>query len=223
MKNFISLVLMFYAAAGLSAPYEVDRAQSIFAVVTHKAGLASALAHNHLVYPSSYQIALEADDFPTKISLEFQTANLVIDDVEMQQRFYPALKDAKILAEPFSEAQAKDREEMRKAMLAGDQLAAGQFPTIKAETIKIGQDPTDKARLLLTTALTIRGKTVKRDLVGRLSSANNQLAIEIAGSYKFTDFGIEPFSAFMGAVRNQDTFHVFARIVARKDREKGTP
>lgn len=223
MKLWISLALALFGASTNATTYEVDQTQSIFAVVTHKAGLASALAHNHLVHPSSYQIALEADDIPTKISLEFQTANLVIDDVEMQQRFYPALSAAKILSEPFSEAKAKDRKEMREAMLASGQLAATKFPAIKAETLKIVRDPSNKSKLLLTTALTIRGKTVQRDLVGKFSSTNNQLAIEIAGPYKFTDFEIEPFSAFMGAVRNQDTFHVFARIVARKDREKGIP
>jgi hypothetical protein len=50
----------------------------------------------------------------------------------------------------------------------------------------------------------------------RYTSEGDALTIEGVGSARFTDFGIKPFSAFMGAVKNLDEFHLYLNLRARR-------
>lgn len=40
------------------------------------------------------------------------------------------------------------------------------------------------------------------------------LTVEATGAFLFTDFGIEPYSAFLGLVKVADPFHLYLRLVA---------
>ena len=45
----LALAASPFAAPATAAPYRIDESQSVFAVLTHKAGIGSGLAHDHLI------------------------------------------------------------------------------------------------------------------------------------------------------------------------------
>ncbi|MEO7794654.1 MAG: YceI family protein, partial [Thermoanaerobaculia bacterium] len=67
----------------------------------------------------------------------------------------------------------------------------------------------------LSLRLTIRGKSVERSLPVTWSEKEGGLTAEVLGEFHFRDFGIEPYSTMLGAIRNDDRFHLFVRVVAR--------
>jgi hypothetical protein len=65
----------------------------------------------------------------------------------------------------------------------------------------------------LKLGLTIRDETVER-LVETCSQDDENLELQIVKAFRFSDFGIEPYAALLGAIRNDDVFHVFVHVVA---------
>ena len=62
-RRTTALLLAFLAGPAFAAPpeYTVDGTRSLFAVLTHKAGIASGLAHDHLVVAAQATTRLEFD------------------------------------------------------------------------------------------------------------------------------------------------------------------
>lgn len=194
---------------------------SLFAIVTHKGGMFAGKAHNHLVVASGYRasLGLDADDFArSTFEMRFPTEGLVVDEAAANRRWYPRLEALGLLDEPFSEVSAKDREKIRASMLGKGQLDAASYPEIAARVVRIeaaesthGEQTFDHRAVL---ALTVHGKTVEKPVAVRLAAEEGRWLIEAVGSFAFTDFGIEPFSAFLGAVKNLDGFDVFVHLEA---------
>ena len=63
-----------------------------------------------------------------------------------------------------------------------------------------------------TLELEVRGKKVAKPVAARYQLADGTLTVEAVGAFRFTDFGIEPYSAFFGAVKNEDEFHAFVSL-----------
>ena len=64
-------------------------------------------------------------------------------------------------------------------------------------------------------ALTVRGEERATTLRARWElDDEGALTVQAAGEFHFTDFGIEPYSAFFGTVRNQDRFVLFMELRA---------
>jgi len=212
----------------VAATYAIVASDSVFAIVTHKAGIASALAHNHMVYPSSYTAETSYDPAhpdQSRFLLRFPVAALVIDDPEAKARHFPGINASGILDTPFPEVSGKDRKTIRENMLAESQLDAEHYPEISAELkgVRLQQSTQgDKTYAYeATVALTVHGTAVERPFSANLEVTDDTVHVEAVGSFKFTDFGIKPYSAFLGAVRNQDTFHVYVDAKAKR-REGGT-
>ena len=199
-------------------------------MVTHKAGIAARMAHNHLIAPKTYICEITSptgsiDDLA--FSLHFPVTELAPDIAEAQKQWYPAIKAAGILDTPFSELPESDRASIREHMLEKDQLDAEQFPEIKAELVSIqsissmpsiqstaGEKTFEQAA---TIRFTVHGKTVERAVPANVAIENGELNVEAVGRFRFTEFGFEPYSAFFGAVRNQDEFDLYVRIQAQAE------
>ena len=89
-------LLMFLAAGGIeAADYRIDTTDSLVAVVTHKAGVAAGLAHDHLIVLGELPAQLEFDpDAPLETRLQFSSAveSLQVDPWARQQEIYPRLE-----------------------------------------------------------------------------------------------------------------------------------
>ena len=216
------LMILAAVATGLTssaAEVEIDRERSIFAVVTHKAGLASGLAHDHLIAAAGYQAHLDFDPTaPLRASFELDLAGdgLEVDRPELQRAWYYRLEALAILDEPFGEVSDKDRAKIREAMLSKRQLDAARFPRLSARLAGIEERASTLGEVsfpyALTLALEVHGKTVERPVAARYELDGDELLVEAAGAFRFTDFGIKPYSAALGMVRNADEFHVFLHL-----------
>jgi len=224
MRAILVLTVLLAAAPfqGGATEFAIDAEKSVFAVITHKAGVAAKLAHNHFIHVGKYDALLsvaENDLLKTAFELNFGVNELVVDDPVAQEKWQDAVLNAKILTERFTKIGVADREKIREHMLAAGQLDAANHPEITVKVLSVKNVSDQRADDALAThvarvALTVRGKTVERDCNVAITSRDEKLSIVASGAFTFTEFGIKPYSAFLGAVKNADEFHVFLSIEA---------
>jgi hypothetical protein len=202
-----------------AAEVEIDRQRSVFAVVTHKAGLASGLAHNHLAAAAAYEARLDFDGtapLAASFELTFAADGLEIDRPDLQRAWYPRLEALGILDQPFGVVSEKDRGKIRAAMLSMRQLDGARFPRLAARLAGIEERASTLGEVsfpyAVTLALEVHGETVVRSVAARYELTGGELLVEAAGTFRFTDFGIRPYSAALGMVKNADEFHVFLHL-----------
>lgn len=205
---------------------KLDAVNSVFAVVTHKAGLAAGMAHEHVVVAERYDAELRFDPEDLEsasLELEVPVEHLFVDDRSHVEALAPALLEHGIVGEKPTVPDDKDRKKIRRSMLAEDQLAADSHPTITASAH--GLRPADgdgEPTHLATISLTVRGETVEKvmPLTVRFEEGmrpeEEVVVVEGTTTFAFTDFGIEPYSAFFGMVKVADVFHAYVRMVARR-------
>ncbi|MDX9975996.1 MAG: YceI family protein [FCB group bacterium] len=216
----LSCLLALTTTLSAGTEYSVDASSAVFAVVTHKAGAVAALAHDHFIQPNAFTVDASAagDRSQAEFHVKFPVAALQIDDVQLQQKYIPALKKAGIMRKSFTKISDKDRGLVREHMLAEGQLDAEQFPEIEAKLLRLEKKPVKMGETTFeyeaVMALTVRGKTVEHPFGVNVTEEEGGVRIEGAGRYKFTDFGFEPYSGLMGLVRNEDVFYVYADFTA---------
>lgn len=210
--------------AAAEAPLSLSPEDSVLAVVTHKAGPAARLAHDHLVVAGGdppVVVFAPREAAATRFDVEVQVENLRIDEAALQERWYPRLAELGILAEPFEPPSEGDLAKIRKAMLSSEQLDLAGHPTLRARLLAVREAPSKLGGVAFTHAVdvawTIRGVTVERPAAARWEESAGAVILEAVGTLRFTDFGIEPYSAVLGAVRNADEFHVYLRLAGRRD------
>lgn len=193
---------------------------STLVVITHKGGLAKGLAHNHHIRAGSWKADVSGSDLSTlKLKLSFQVNDLQVDEFDRASKAFDELKAHGILSEPFAQVSDKDREKIRKAMLGKDQLDAAKFPTISGELLsvkdkesKVGTKTYPQA---IEIALTIHGKRVVAVLAGKIQFNDAGFSLDAVGPLRFSQFGMEAYSAMMGMVSNQDEFHLLLHLASK--------
>ena len=126
------------------------------------------------------------------------------------------------MTEPFKEVDDADRAKIREAMLAPKQLFAERFPEVKAELLVLAPrgegGGRESARVALgwnaKVRLEVRGKSVEKTVPVRFEVEQGVLRGELLGEFKFTEFGIEPYTAALGAVKVADLFHLWVDLIA---------
>jgi hypothetical protein len=225
------VLLAAAAAAAAAAPaaraesWRVDEQRSTFAVLTHRAGPAARLAHEHLIVARGARVELEFDrEAPESTRFRFAVPVLALDADPAAERaaLTPRLETLGVLAEPLSPIEEDDRGKIRKAMLAPDQLFAERYPEVRAELLALERRGGDgNARVALgwnaRVRIEVRGVAVERDVPARWELVDGELRAELLAELAFTDFSIEPYSAVLGAIRNADLFHVYVELVAVRE------
>jgi hypothetical protein len=222
----ITAVLLFSSTSAFAAGYRILPEQSVFAVVTHKGGFAGGLAHDHFIAASKYTARLELTDthpLATQFQISFLAGDLVVDGNKLRQRWYPRLEALGILDTPFGDLSDEDREKIRKTMLGDKQLDANAFPEISARIASIEEETKVQGDIQLThrvtLALSVHGQTVEKPVWVRRELGDGVLRVEAFGEFRFSDFGIKPYSAMLGAVKNKNEFHIYVFLVAVPDSE----
>jgi polyisoprenoid-binding protein YceI len=206
--------------------YQVDAERSVVAFITFKGGFLAGLAENVVSTPTEYQVDLrlgqEASE--SRFSIEIDTGSIEVNDADTLDRWYPAIHDRKILDKPPGDMGGFRRRRIRKAMFSEKMLHVVAYPTISAKTTAIVPLESDSAgethRIHLD--LTIRDHTVSVDWPAVVRRDGDSIAVETHGPLKFTEFGIDPYSSFLGAVKYEDEFQVFAHIEARAAPDAGS-
>jgi hypothetical protein len=220
----LSVVLAMHGPAPAAAlpaeAYAIDAERSLFAVLTHKAGIGSGLAHDHLVVASRPAVELLFDPGrPEATSFRFAVAAeaLEIDAPAARAAWEKRFRELGIHSGELPPVGDSDRRKVRTAMLGASQLDGARFPEIRAEVaglVRRAADPAAGWNVRLR--LTIRGRTVERELPATWSAAGDVLGAEVVGAFLWSEFGIEPYSTLFGAIRNDESFHLFVSVVARR-------
>lgn len=222
-------VLVLTGTVARAEEWTIAESESVFAVVTQKAGIAAGLAHDHLVVAEGAKVVLRFDpDRPLEARFELDVAasDLVVDDPDLRARWAPRLVELELLPDAGEDLSEKSRAKIARSMLGGSQLDAASHPRIAATIGGIRAKRTERAGAVfdyeVDLTLEVRGKAVTRPAAARysLDAASNggELLIEALATFQFTDFGIEPYSAMLGAVKNADEFYVYLNLWAKASR-----
>lgn len=213
---------MLTLSAADADEYTIDTANSLIGIVTHKGGLASPFLTDHLTSPTDYTAKLSADDdlASLRFDLAIKVDSLVVDDPATEERWNLSLVNAGVIDRPLGKTSEKRRKKIGKIILSESELDADNFPAITATAAGLRRDPSmGKApsdAYLTQLDITIRGRTVSREFPLRLSRDGDTIDIELVLDLDFTDFGMTPYTAFLGAVRYQNRFHVCVFLHATK-------
>lgn len=225
-----AFLLTVFAAAVAAAPaqgaaYRIDTAQSTFAVLTHKAGIASGLAHDHLIVAREPKVTFDFDrEHPEATKFDFVVAvdALEVDAPAARAALEGRLRELGLQKDGLPAVPESDRKKVRAAMLGESQLDGARFPEIRAEVLGLERATTattgGEGAWNLALRVTIRGRTLERNLAVSWSEKEGTLAAETFAELHFKDFGIEPYSTMLGAIRNDDRFHLYVSVVARPAR-----
>lgn len=184
--------------------FTLDSAKSSFVVQVFKAGAASGLAHDHVIKATGLTGSVVVDPASlatAAVEVTVQTKGLVNDEPLLRKRY--GLE---------GEVNEKDRAAILDNMRNEDQLDIQKFPTIRFVSTSVV--PGAGTALTLKGRLTIKGVT--KDISLPCDVAIKDKTVDGKGTVrlKTSDFGIEPYSAFLGAVRNQDEIILHVRFVA---------
>ena len=216
---FFATLALGSGGAAFAAECQVDATQSIFAVLTRKAGMAAGLAHDHLVTAPRAAMTLSFDPAnpeATRATLQAEVATLEFDPPAARSRLVARLAELGIGPKELPPVSASDRNKVRDSGLGKSQLDAAGHATLSAELVGLERaaKPNGTFEWTAKLRLTLKGKSVERPLAARFESADGKVTAEAFGDFKFSDFGIEPYSAALGAVRNEDRFFVYVALAA---------
>jgi polyisoprenoid-binding protein YceI len=198
------------AAAEQAVPsWSISPKSLLFVKVFKDRGtIGSGLAHDHVVRASSLQGSLSfdpANSSSCRLSLRIPVRRLVVDE--------PSLREQVGFEKPID---AEDRKKVRESMLDEDQLDAEHHPTIKIEGRRC-REVQGAQDYGIDLAVTIRGRSKKVATHVRVSSTSAaEMRVRGGFTLRHSDFGIEPYSAFLGTVRNAQPIEFVANIVARR-------
>jgi hypothetical protein len=171
--------------------FEIDAAQSDVHWRVYKAGAFARLGHNHTVSVAGLRGRVElADDLAASDwQIEFDVADLIIDDPELRARY----------GEDFSsEPSADDIEGTRGNMLGEQVLNGAEYQSI----VLRGRGLTGGASAAtLRVAIDMLGRTVELDLPARIDVDGDTLNVSGEFSLDHADLGMKPFSVMMGALQ----------------------
>jgi polyisoprenoid-binding protein YceI len=184
--------------------YVIQPERSEFVVRVYKAGVAARLAHDHVVRAIRYSGSVTADPthpITAAIAVTVQTDSLRADEPEIRHK-YGISKDLR----------APDQQAVQSTMLGKSQLDAARYPTITFHSTAVTQEGPEQFRVMGDLALHGKVRQVTFPVSAHLSGDT----LRASGSVEFvqSDFGIRPYTAFFGAVRNQDRVTLLFDIVA---------
>lgn len=200
-----TLAVLFLAAVADAETFKLDSKKSELIVKTWKDGVASGLAHNHVIRASdaSGEITWDAANAEaTKISVSLNVAALVVDRQDMRKKYGED-----------SETSARDKNTVTDHMLGEGQLDVAKFPTIRFVSTTFVKDAKG---FTVTGKLTIHGVTREVKLPVKVEEKGGEVTGDGALKIKTSDFGFQPYSGLLGAVRNKDEVDLFLHLVGVK-------
>ena len=200
--GFIAALL--FSQSGNAADYVIDPSRSEVVVQLFKTGIGSALAHDHVVRATKYsgQARLDlAEPAAARISVEVDATALVVDEPEIRKKYDLPLG----LSED-------SRQDIQRTLESESQLDVRRYPAIRFRSTRVTAE--GEGSYLVNGDLELRGVTRPISLSLRGSAQNAELHVVGSGRFLQSSYGYQPYSAFWGAVQNQDEVVLHVDIVA---------
>ncbi len=181
----------------VSAPedslYTINKKDSELILRLFKEGIASALAHDHVVRAGDFSgWVVFKKDRPElfKMEVEVPSASLIADQEKDREKYN------------LSGLKEDDRKEINETMKGSKQMHVEKYPMIKFRSSKLEKTGTNS--YTITGNFTLHGTTKKIKVPATITTDNN--VVNISGEFRFlqSDYGIEPYSTGWGTIKNQD-------------------
>jgi hypothetical protein len=229
MKKTIKLVAvgfpLFISAQAYSSSLTLDQSKTALAVLTNKEGLAAGLAHRHIIVAQNVRgtltaVAQAGSLLPVSgaAQLEFRVEDMIVDQTSAADKIVPVLESNHSWNSKSDKIEPSNSEKVRENMLAEDQLDAKKYPVIKGSGTFSSCTALDAARANcdLELQITIKGVSVTRKAQLLVVSSGDGLTASFHLPLKFTDFGIKPYTAMMGAIRVSNEIVIAGQLQATK-------
>jgi len=194
----LNLASVQLAAQAQARPYSIIASESTFIVLVGKAGLFSALGHDHTIAVKSFsgRVHVPASGI-NQASLEFEveTTSLTVADQGISD---------------------KERAEIQEAMQTAV-LETSRFPKISFRSTSVANvKPSENSQsFTLNGNLTLHGVTKPIAVPVVVTITPEQLRATGEATIKQTDFGIKPYSAASGTIKVKNELRLSFRIVAK--------
>lgn len=211
---FLAVCLTGWMTAGVAAAqdsgarYVVDPAQSDLHWLVYKAGTLSRLGHNHTIGVGDLTGSVtvnERDRSASQFELEFQVANLVVDD--------PMLRST--LGDDFASVPtADDIAGTRKNMLTDKVLDGEKYPSIRIA----GTGPVmSEGKQALQVKVELLGRTVDLTVPTEVTIAGDEVRAKGEFELNHADLGMQPFSVMLGALQVGEKLSFTYDVRARRE------
>jgi polyisoprenoid-binding protein YceI len=169
--------------------------------------LAARSAHDHVVRASLWQGRLRyvPGESSCTISVTFDVNALVPDEPELRAR---AGLDGTLTD--------KQRESVKRSMLARDQLAAHAYPFVRFVAERCSQASGTSGVTHASGTLEVRGVKKQVDVTIHFDVSDDTVSASGTFAVKHSDFGFKPYSGPFGAVKNGDDIRVVFEISAQR-------
>lgn len=214
MRPFLSVPIIAAAAVLAGLPiargaeglrtFVIDEAASTLTIRIFRAGLFSVFAHDHLLVARGIAGRVRYDDrdvSQSSLQLSVPVGSLIVDDPEHRER--------EGMDGEFSE---EDIQEVRETLLSEAFLDEGNHPRIVATAVDITGEPP-----LLNLGLNVRIKQTEKVIRVPIRVTVDEETFRAVGELYLlqSDFGIEPFSSYLGFISVKDTIQIRFDILGR--------
>ena len=217
-----------FAASGQGATIMVPK--SSLAILTEKEGVAAALAHRHIIVATNWTAELRIDRKVEKVAslaaitsgsatISLPVKDLIVDSPDAAAGIVGFLGELKLWNPKDDRLEPGNAKKVRENMLDESQLDVAKYPNIEGSgrfsSCQAINESSTGCSLELT--LKIHGRVVTKTLPLVIRHSGGELIAEFSGSFAFSEFGIKPYTALMGAIAVKDVFTLASRIVALGD------
>jgi polyisoprenoid-binding protein YceI len=188
------MVALLLPARLQAEEYTVDPARSELAVQLFKAGIAAALAHDHIIRAAKFtgEISYDPERISTgSIRIEARADSLKADEPAIRKKYgLPgSLRDA-------------DRRRIQSTMESSRQMDVASYPAMSFQATRAEKQ--SEGRYFVTGDLMLHGTTRSVTFPITVTRKDENVRGRASFAFKQSDFGIEPYGAFLGTVRIKD-------------------
>lgn len=184
--------------------FKVDAAKSDVRVLVFKSGVASGLAHDHVIVSKSVkgEVKWNGDVAQAQVNLRIPVGSLIADETQYRKQEGDKFK---------TEISESDRKDIFETMTGDTVLDAKRYPDIIIQSSRVsGTVP----NLQLEIQLNLHGVSKSLSIPVVVELQNGSIHAKGSISFKQSDFKIKPISLFLGSIKVQDEVQVKFDVVA---------
>jgi polyisoprenoid-binding protein YceI len=204
----LALSLLSLSAFSQPAPWTLDVAGSELVVKVWKTGAGASLAHDHVVRATKFsgKVTLDEAGKPESLGLELvvEAAALVPDEPDARHKYHL----------PNTPVPENDRKKIQENLLSDEQLDAAKFPTITFKVSKVSREESGVLQCLGN--LTLHGVTKEVLFPITVKAGERQVEGDASVRFKTSDFGVKPYSAALGLIRNKDEVELVVHVAVKR-------
>ncbi len=204
----LAFALVALTASAEPSGWSLDLKSTELAVKVFKTGAGSSLAHDHVVVATKFtgKGSLDEAGRPESLQLELavDVSSLVPDEPEARKKYHL----------PNTPVPENDREKVKKNMLDEDQLDAAKFKDIRFVVSRVYAE--ESGALQCLGKLTLHGVTKELQFPIKVTKGEGTVEGDASVRFKTSDFGVKPYSAALGLIKNKDDVELIVHVVMKR-------